>query len=97
MSTQVGYRLRRLPQRRALVRNLLFTILQLLKKSQRPMSSIEIISALSRQYQRSDPEFQRQVRLNLQDAVGYGILRRQSDIFSLRSKRFVEIMKELAR
>ncbi|KAH8279541.1 hypothetical protein KR044_011919 [Drosophila immigrans] len=91
----VGYKLRRQAQRRFHARHLLSAILQLLQKSQRPMRDIEIISAMSRQYHRIDPEFQRQVRVNLQDAVGYGILKRQLNVFSLRSKRFAEIMSQL--
>ncbi|XP_034488054.1 uncharacterized protein LOC117792148 [Drosophila innubila] len=87
----VGYRIRRMP----LVRHALLAILQLLQKSLRPMRDTEILAALSVQYQRSDPEFLRQLRVNLLDAVDYGILKRQSNVFSLRSKRFGEIMRNL--
>ncbi|KAM8719576.1 hypothetical protein ACLKA7_005762 [Drosophila subpalustris] len=94
---QVRYRLCRVPQQRCLVRHALFSILQLIQKSQRPMRQSEIIAALSAQYERYDPEFQRQVRVNLRDAVDYGILKlkRRSRLFSLRSKRFGEIMDNL--
>jgi len=91
----VGYRIRRVPQQHFPVRNILLSILRLLQKSQRPLRDTEIISALSVQYHRYDPEFLRQVRVNLQDAVDYRILKRQSDVFSLRSKRFAEIMDSL--
>ncbi|KAH8396232.1 hypothetical protein KR222_005695 [Zaprionus bogoriensis] len=92
----VGYSLRSLPPQRRLVRHLMHTILQLLQKSQRPMRDTEIISVLSARFRRSDPDFQRQVRLNLSDAVSYGILKRQSDVFTLRSKRFADMMDHLA-
>ncbi|XP_064538915.1 uncharacterized protein LOC135428743 [Drosophila montana] len=92
---QLGYKLRRAPQQRCQIRNLMRTILQLLQSSQRPMSDTEIISALSVRFRRTDPEFQRQVRLNLQDAASYGILKRQLNVFSLRSKRLAEIMDNL--
>ncbi|XP_030568804.1 uncharacterized protein LOC115768371 [Drosophila novamexicana] len=92
---QLGYKLQRAPQQRCLIRNLMRTILQVLQSSQRPMSDTEIISALSVRFRRADPEFQRQVRLSLQDAVRYGILKRQLNVFSLRSKRLAEILDSL--
>lgn len=89
------YKLHRQPQQQRLVRHLMYTILQLLQQSQRPLRDTEIISMLGTRFDRFDPDFQRQVRLNLQDAVSYGILKRQSDVFTLRSKRFTEIVNNL--
>ncbi|XP_030381860.1 uncharacterized protein LOC115629522 [Scaptodrosophila lebanonensis] len=89
------YHLRALPQQRRLVPNLLRTILKLLEDARRPMRDSEIISALSVRFRRTDPDFQRQVRMNLRDAVSYGILKRQADMFMLRSKRLNEIMASL--
>ncbi|XP_034112296.1 uncharacterized protein LOC117573297 [Drosophila albomicans] len=91
-----GYRLRRLPHRRFLVRHMLLNILQLLLQSKRPMRDIEIISSLCRQYERFDPAFQHQVRINLLDAVDYGLVKRyQLDVFALRAKRFAQIIEQL--
>lgn len=89
------YALHRHPRQNRLVRHLMYTILQLLQKSQRPMRDTEIIAALAARFGRTDPDFQRQVHLNLQDAVSYGILKRQSHVFTLRSKRFTEIVEHL--
>lgn len=91
------YKLHRQPQQQRLVRHLMYTILQLLQQSQRPLRDTEIISLLAIRFNRFDPDFQRQVRLNLRDAVSYGILKRQSDVFTLRSKRFTEIVNNLRR
>lgn len=93
---QVGYKLRRAPQPRPLVRHLMRSILQLLQSTQRPMRDTEIVSTLAARLQRSDPEFQRQVLLNLHDAVSYGILKRQLNVYSLRSKQLSAIMDSLA-
>lgn len=89
------YPLHRHPRQNRLVRHLMYTILQLLQKSQRPMRDTEIIATLATRFGRTDPDFQRQVHLNLQDAVSYGILKRQSHVFTLRSKRFTEIVDHL--
>lgn len=93
---QVGYKLRRAPQQRRLVRHLMRIILELLQSTQRPMRDSEIISTLAARLRRTDPEFQRQVTLNLQDAVSYGILKRQLNVYSLRSKQLALIVDSLA-
>ncbi|EDW06047.1 uncharacterized protein LOC6585577 [Drosophila mojavensis] len=93
---QMGYKLRRVPQQRRLVRHLMRIILELLQSTQRPMRDTEIISTLAARLRRSDPEFQRQVALNLEDAVSYGILKRQLNVYSLRSKQLSLIVENLA-
>lgn len=89
------YKLHRQPQQQRLVRHLMYIILQLLQQSKRPLRDTEIISLLAMKFNRFDPDFQRQVRLNLRDAVSYGIVRRQANVFILRSKRFTEIVNNL--
>ncbi|EDV34747.1 uncharacterized protein Dana_GF21481 [Drosophila ananassae] len=91
----VTYKTRTLPAQRRLVPNLLRSILRQLEEARRPMSDTELIAALGITYRRTDPEFQRQVRLNLRDGVAYGILKRQKDHFSLRSRRLGELMAQL--
>ncbi|KAH8367937.1 hypothetical protein KR084_004556 [Drosophila pseudotakahashii] len=91
----VGYKTRTLPQQRGLVPNLLRSILHVLEEAHRPMSDAELVHVLGIQYRRSDPEFQRQVQLNLSDGVEYGILRRQRNLFSLRSRRLGDLMATL--
>ncbi|TDG39442.1 hypothetical protein AWZ03_014136 [Drosophila navojoa] len=93
---QVGYKLRRMPQQRPLVRHLMRIILELLQSTQRPMRDTEIISTLATRLRRSDPEFQRQVVLNLQDAVSYGIIKRQLNVYSLRPKQLSLIVQSIA-
>ncbi|EDV45791.1 uncharacterized protein Dere_GG18551 [Drosophila erecta] len=91
----VTYRTRTLPLQRNLVPNLLRSILHVLEEAHRPMSDTELNSVLGIQYRRNDPEFYRQVQVNLRDAVEYGILKRQRNHFSLRSRRLGELMSTL--
>ncbi|XP_017045905.1 uncharacterized protein LOC108091293 [Drosophila ficusphila] len=91
----VTYKTRSLPQQRRLVPNLLRSILHVLEENHRPMTDSELLSALAIQYRRNDPEFYRQVQLNLRDGVEYGILKRQRNLFSLRSRRLGELMATL--
>ncbi|XP_017134640.1 uncharacterized protein LOC108150845 [Drosophila miranda] len=86
------YNIRTTFHQRRLVPNLMRTIIYMLEDGHRPMSDTEIISSLGARYRRADPEFQRQVRMHLGDGVSYGILRRQNDHYSLRSKRLAEIL-----
>ncbi|EDW86333.1 uncharacterized protein Dwil_GK17523 [Drosophila willistoni] len=92
----VSYNPRALPRQRRLVPNLFRNILLVLRESQRPMSDAEIVSALAVNYRRIDPEFQRQVRINLRDGVAYGILRRQLDVYSVRAKQLAMLTSWLA-
>ncbi|KAH8413883.1 hypothetical protein KR009_001570 [Drosophila setifemur] len=92
----VSYKTRVLSQQRRLVPNLLRSILQALEDARRPMRDSELISVLGINYRRNDPEFQRQVRINLRDGVAYGILKRQKNYFSLRTRRLGELMATLA-
>ncbi|XP_043659952.1 uncharacterized protein LOC122624468 [Drosophila teissieri] len=91
----VTYRTRTLPQQRNLVPNLLRSILHVLEEARRPMSETELNFVLGIQYRRNDPEFYRQVQINLRDGVEYGILKRQRNHFSLRSRRLGELMSTL--
>ncbi|ALC49487.1 CG15578 [Drosophila busckii] len=94
----MGYQLHRLPQQqqRRLVRNLMATILRLLQATRRPMRDTEIISTLAQRLQRYDTDFRHQVRLNLEDGVAYGLLRRQANAYGLRGKQVATLMQELA-
>ncbi|XP_037726016.1 uncharacterized protein LOC119557352 [Drosophila subpulchrella] len=91
----VTYKTRTLPRQRNLVPNLLRSILHALEDAHRPMSDTELILVLGVQYRRNDPEFQRQVQINLRDGVEYGILKRQRNHFSVRSRRLSELMATL--
>ncbi|KAH8266982.1 hypothetical protein KR018_008638 [Drosophila ironensis] len=92
----VTYKTRVLPQQRRLVPNLLRSILGVLDSARRPMSDLELIDAVGIQYARTDPEFQRQVRITLRDGVSYGILKRQNNHFSPRHRHLAELMSHLA-
>ncbi|XP_016980097.1 uncharacterized protein LOC108045323 [Drosophila rhopaloa] len=91
----VTYKIHTLPQQRRLVPNLMRTIINILAETQRPMSDIELASILGVHYRRRDIEFYRQIQINLRDGVEYGILKRQRNRFSLRSRRLSELMSTL--
>ncbi|XP_017064558.1 uncharacterized protein LOC108103540 [Drosophila eugracilis] len=89
------YKIRTLPQQRSLVPNLLRSILHVLEETRRPMTDTELYFVLGNQYKRNDTDFYRQVKLYLNDAVEYGILKRQRNLFSLRSRRLGELLGAL--
>ncbi|XP_033170985.1 uncharacterized protein LOC117147950 [Drosophila mauritiana] len=60
-----------------------------------PMSATELNVALGSQFRRHDPEFYRQVQVNLRDAVVYGILIQRGNLFSLQSRTIFMPMKIL--
>ncbi|XP_017133322.1 uncharacterized protein LOC108149918 isoform X2 [Drosophila elegans] len=91
----VTYKTHTFPQQRRLVPNLMRAIVNILADAQRPMSDIELASILGNHYRRRDLDFFRQIQLNLRDGVDYGILRRQRNRFSLRSRRLSELMSTL--
>ncbi|KAH8289813.1 hypothetical protein KR054_011360 [Drosophila jambulina] len=90
------YKVRVLAQPRRLAPNLMRSIVQILEEARQPLREVELVATLRRIYSRLDPEFQRQVRLNLRDGVSYGILRRSKDFVELRTRRLGELMAALA-
>ncbi|XP_017030422.1 uncharacterized protein [Drosophila kikkawai] len=92
---QPRYKLRVLAQRQRLVPNLMLNIVQILEEAGHPLRESELVVSLRRVYHRPDPEFQRQVRLNLRDGVSYGILRRNKNLVALRTQRLGELMAAL--
>ncbi|KAH8376298.1 uncharacterized protein LOC110181926 [Drosophila serrata] len=90
------YKVRVLAQPRRLAPNIMLTIVQILEDARQPLREDELVGTLRQHYHRLDPDFQRQVRLNLRDGISYGILRRTKDLIELRTHRLGELMATLS-
>ncbi|KAH8235741.1 hypothetical protein KR032_006557 [Drosophila birchii] len=90
------FKVRVLRQPRRLAPNLMLNIVQILEEARQPLREDELVGTLRQLYRRHDPDFQRQVRLNLRDGVSYGILKRSQDFVELRTERLGDLMAALA-
>lgn len=87
-----GYKVRALSLQRRLPTYLTRSMLEILEEVRVPMKYADLLARLERKYRRFDPEFQRQVRLNLRDGVNYGIWRCNKDLIILRPQNLGMLM-----